>query len=284
MKINQINDWVAEIIGFDCANMTREMRQEVEEAFKRNHVLAFRDQSLTPRELSAFSRKFGPLESPINKLYVHPESNDVLILSNEIRPDGTAVGVVDGGDGWHSDSSHMAIPAKATILQSIKNPDVGGDTLYCNMELVLNALPQSTRDRIKGHFGVHNVSKLLNPRMTVSTNRPDAKDFYEKAAKTKPSVLQPMIRTHPVTGVHSLYVSPRFTIAIDGMDDAEAQALLDELFEYILDERFQYRHVWSDRDLVIWDNRCLNHKATGNLSPGDIRRMHRTVLAGDQAF
>ncbi|NNN18350.1 MAG: TauD/TfdA family dioxygenase [Acidimicrobiaceae bacterium] len=284
MKVNQITDWVAEIIDFDAANMTTEMKQEVEEAFTRNHVLAFRNQTLTPTQLSEFAKKFGPLEIPINRLYIHPECENVLILSNEIRPDGTAVGLVDGGDGWHSDSSHIRIPSKATILQSIKNPDLGGDTLYCNMELVFTALPRATKDLITGRFGVHNVSKILNPRMTVSANRPDAKEFYENAAKTKPSVLQPLVRTHPVTGKSSVYCSPRFTIAIEGMDDNQAQPLLDELFGYIYDERFQYRHIWSDADLVMWDNRCLNHKATGNLAPGDIRRMHRTVLAGDEAY
>ena len=284
IKINQLADWVAEIVDFDCTSMTPEMTRVVEESFKRNHVLVFRDQAMTPSELSAFSKKFGPLETPINQLYVHPESSDVLILSNEIRTDGTAVGVVDGGDGWHSDSSHMKSPAKATILQSIKNPDIGGDTLYCNMELVLNVLPTSIRNRIAGRFGVHNVSKLLNPRMTLSAKRPDAQEFYQKAAKTKPSVLQPIIRTHPATGVQSLYVSPRFTIAIEGMSENEAQPLLDELFAHISDEKFQYRHIWSDDDVVMWDNCCLNHKATGKLASGEIRRMHRTVLSGDEAF
>lgn len=284
IKVNQINEWVAEIIDFDAANMTPEMKNEVEEAFKRNHVLAFRNQSMTPSELSAFSKKFGQLETPINQKYIHPECGDVLVLSNEILPDGTVVGLVDGGDGWHSDSSHIGSPAKATILQSIKNPNVGGDTLYCNMHRVFDALPQTSKERVAGRMGAHNVSKFLNPRMTVSTNRPDAKEFYENAAKNRPSVLQPMVRTHPVTGKQSLYVSPRFTIGIEGMNDTDAQRLLDELFELIYDERFQYRHVWSDRDMVMWDNRCLNHKATGNLAQGDIRRMHRTVLAGDEAY
>lgn len=284
IKVSQINDWVAEIVDFDGRQMTSDLKAEIEQVFKDNHVIAFRSQSMSPKELSEFSKKFGELEVPINQKYVHPECGDVLVLTNEIGPDGNPIGLVDGGDGWHSDSSHMPSPSKATLLQSIRNPKVGGDTIYCNMELVYEALPSATREKILGRSGVHNVSKILNPRMTVSANRPDAKDFYESAAKNRPSVLQPMIRTHPDTGRQSVYVSPRFTIGIDGMDDAEAQTLLDELFEYVYDERFQYRHVWSDCDLVMWDNRCLNHKATGNLAPGDIRRMHRTVLAGDKAY
>lgn len=284
IKVNGITDWVGEILEFDAATMSAEEKVEIEEAFRNYHVLVFRDQTCNPVELAEFSKAFGPLESPINTLYLHPECNDVLILSNEIRPDGTAVGVVDGGDGWHTDSAHQRFPAKATILQSIKNPAVGGDTLYCNMHLVYDALPVNIKEIVTGRFGVNNVSKILNPRVQVSEKRPDAVDFYKKAIEKYPSVVQPLVRTHPETGRQSLYCSPRFTIAIDAMPDEEAQPLLDELFSYIYDERFQYRHVWSDRDLVIWDNRCLNHKATGNLAPGDIRRMHRTVLCGDEAY
>lgn len=284
IKLNQITDWVAEVIDFDAANMLPELKSEVDAAFRRNHVLVLRNQAMSAPELSSFSKKFGKLESPINKLYLHPDSEDVLILSNEIRPDGSAVGVVDGGDDWHSDSAHQKVPAKATILQSIKNPINGGDTLYCNMHFVYDALDDRVKDRIAGRFGVNNVSKLLNPRVALSDNRPDAKEFYAAALSKYPSVLQPLVRTHPETGRQSLYASPRFTIGIDSMDDAEAQPLLDELFENIHDEKFQYRHKWSDGDLVIWDNRCLNHKATGNLDPGDIRRMHRTVLCGDPAY
>lgn len=284
MKLNEIDRWVAEITDFDCAQMTSKMKRRMEEAFCSYCVLVFRNQTMDAKELSKFSRSLGPLEQPINRLYLHPDSAEVLILSNEINPDGSAVGVVDGGDGWHSDSSHQPEPAKATILQSIKNPDVGGDTLYCNMNEVHDALPHSLRKAVTGRLGVHNVSKILNPRVKVSENRPDAKEFYENALKKYPSVLQPLVRTHPETGRRSLYASPRFTISIDGMTDSQAQTILDDLFEYVYDVRFQYRHVWSTNDLVIWDNRCLNHKATGNLAPGDIRRMHRTVICGDRAF
>lgn len=284
MKMNGITDWVGEILEFDAAKMSPGDKRDIEDAFRTYHVLVLRNQSLSPKELATFSKAFGPLESPINTLYLHPECEDVLILSNEIRPDGSAVGVVDGGDGWHTDSAHQRFPAKATILQSVKNPSVGGDTLYCNMHLIFNALPSEIKDQIAGRFGVNNVSKILNPRVKVSENRPDAVEFYQKALVKYPSVLQPLVRTHPETGKQSLYCSPRFTIGIDGMPDEQAQPLLDQLFEFIYEERFQYRHVWSDRDLVIWDNRCLNHKATGHLTSGDIRRMHRTVLRGNEAY
>jgi taurine dioxygenase len=96
--------------------------------------------------------------------------------------------------------------------------------------------------------------------------------------------VQPIVRTHPETGRQALYISPRFTLAIEGMEDAQAQELLDALFAFMTDKRFHYRHQWRDGDLVIWDNRCLNHRACGGYALPDIRRMHRTTIVGDKPF
>jgi taurine dioxygenase len=95
-------------------------------------------------------------------------------------------------------------------------------------------------------------------------------------------MLQPVVRTHPETGRASLYVSPRFTLRIDGMAEAESEAILQRIFALMLDERFIYRHTYRDRDLVMWDNRALNHRATGGYALPDIRRMHRTTIQGDR--
>lgn len=284
-QVNEIGSWIAEIPGISFTDLSDDkILSELEEAFRSYPVLVFRDQDLSPVQQADMSRRIGPLEKQLNERYLHPECNDVLILSNEIRPDGSAVGVVDAGDEWHSDSSHVRCPSKATILYSVRNPTAGGDTMYCNMTEVYKDLSAELKDRISGQYGIHDVNKLKNPRVAVSANRPAARDDYLRFSKTHHSVLQPMVRTHPETGRQSLYVSPRFTIGIDGADDAEAQALLDELFDRMSDERYHYRHKWSDRDLVMWDNRCLNHKAMGGMAPNDIRRMHRTVLAGDEAY
>ncbi|MQA66363.1 MAG: TauD/TfdA family dioxygenase, partial [Alphaproteobacteria bacterium] len=113
-----------------------------------------------------------------------------------------------------------------------------------------------------------------------------AKDFYEEQAKNRPMVRQPLVRTHDETGRHALYASPRFTLKIDDMDDAEAQPLLDILFSYVIDRKrpHHYRHKYRDGDLVMWDNRCTLHRATGGYGLPDIRRMHRTTVVGPEAF
>ena len=82
------------------------------------------------------------IEAQDRKTYCHPDDEDILILSNEIRPDGSAVGIVDAGDFWHSDSSHLEEPCRATVLYAVKNPKTGGDTEFCNMYQVYDALPE----------------------------------------------------------------------------------------------------------------------------------------------
>lgn len=287
MKVSSFaNDFGAEITGIDLRDPSDELADAVWQALVDYHVIVVRDQDLSPLEQVSFSERFGELEWQENAQHAHPEHDKVLVLSNEIRADGTAVGVVDAGDFWHSDSSHHDRPVTATILMSIRNPETGGDTEFADMHAILDALPAETRKKIEGRYGVHHVSKVLNPRVTISPSRPGAKDFYESQAKNRPQVLQPLIRTHDESGRQALYCSPRFTIGIDGMDDAEAQPLLDELFSYITDRkrRWHYRHKYRDGDFVMWDNRSVCHRAVGGYGLPDIRRMHRTTVVGEKAF
>jgi taurine dioxygenase len=274
-----------EITGLDCSHPLDPATMEaLKQAFRDHPVLAIRDQDLDAVQQGVFSRQWGALEPQDQLHYTCPEDQDVLILSNEMRPDGTAIGVVDAGDFWHSDSSHKTEPCRATILYSIKNPSRGGDTEFCNMYQVYDSLSDDLRRRIDGLNAVHHVSKLRNKRVVVSPDRPGAAEYYAKRAQEVPEVVQPIVRTHPETGRQALYISPRFTIAIDGMDDADGQLLLDALFKAMLDKRFHYRHKWHDGDLVMWDNRCLNHRACGGYALSDIRRMHRTTIVGDKPF
>jgi len=282
VDVAELHDWVAEIRGIDCRRpLDPDDLATLATASARYPLLVVRDQDLTPAQQAAFSRQFGPLEAQVNRKYVHPDSEDVLVLSNELRPDGTAVGVVDAGDQWHSDSSHFAAPARTTILHARQVPTTGGDTEFCNMYLVFEALPAALQQRLPGLYGVHHVSKLKNPRATVSERRPGAADDYLQTARERSEVLQPVVRVHPDTGRWALFVSPRFTIGIDGVTDDEAQQLLDDVFAVMDDPRWQYRYRWSQGDLVMWDNRCLTHRACGGVNPPDIRTMHRTVVAGE---
>jgi taurine dioxygenase len=191
--------------------------------------------------------------------------------------------LIDGGDFWHSDSSHRDKPSMATILYAVKNPTRGGDTEFANMYAAYEALPLDMKSRIADLKGIHAVSKLKNKRVTVSPRRPDGKDFYERQ-KSLPDQIWPLVRTHPVTGKKTLYVSPRFTIGIEGLAEGEADEILDFLFAHQVQAEFVYRHKWRTYDLVMWDNRSVIHQATGGYTYPDVRTMHRTVVAGDRPY
>lgn len=272
----------AEVTGVDLNHLGAPAFVQIRDAFHVHKVIAIRDQQLAPAGQIAFSRRFGALEDQLNAHYTIDGYPEVLVLSNDVR-DGKPVGLIDGGDYWHSDSSHREYPSMVTILFAVKNPLTGGDTEFADMVAAYEALPEPMKGRIAHLNGIHAVSKLKNKRVQVSPRRPDGRDFYERQ-KAIPDQIWPLIRTHPVTGQKALYLSPRFTIGIEGVSAAEADQLLDSLIAHQISDEFIYRHQWRDGDLVMWDNRCVIHRATGGYSYPDIRTMHRTVIAGDRPF
>jgi taurine dioxygenase len=94
-------------------------------------------------------------------------------------------------------------------------------------------------------------------------------------------VLHPVVRTHPDSGRKSLYVNPIRIEGIVGLDHKEALPMLNDLVEHATQECFQYRHAWQPGDLVIWDNRCLLHKANGDYDMDEVRYLYRVMLQGD---
>jgi len=271
----------AEILGLDCSEpLDPDALAELKQAFLAHPVLAIRDQHLAPSEQRRFTEQLGPMEPLVNSEHHHPDDPQVLVVSNELRPDGTAVGVVDAGDYQHTDGQIFEYPSLATILYSVRNPTRGGATEFCNMYLVYDAVPDELKREIEGRTAEFHVSKSLNKRVQISEARPGAKEFYEQQKTKYPAVHHPIVRTHPETGRQALYVSPRFTLRIDGLDEAESDRILDALFALMAEPRFKYLHQWADHDLVMWDNRCLTHRATGGYALPDIRRMHRTVVLG----
>src|SRR5882757_8432748 len=127
-----------------------EIMRDLRAAFIENPILCIRDQSLTAAQQAAFSRGFGPLETQDRSKYCHPDDKDVLILSNDRNPDGSAIGIIDAGDFWHSDSSHIENPCRMTILYAVQNPQKGGDTQFCNLYRVYEALPDTLKRRVEG--------------------------------------------------------------------------------------------------------------------------------------
>jgi len=256
-------------------NLSRPLSDEqvrtLREAWLAHQVLAFPDQSMTLEDLERYAPTLGPWgEDPyIRAIPGHPHVIEVKREADETTP--------IFAEGFHSDWSFQPSPPAATVLYGHTIPPVGGDTLFANQYLAWETLPAALRRPLEGRQGIHSARRGYAP-----TGRYGAKDvgrsmairFDESAMATQ---THPIGRIHPETGRTALFVSPGYTIGIEGMPDDEAGALLREVFAHQSQEAFVYRHRWSAGMLTQWDNRCVNHAATGGFQ-GHRRLLHRITI------
>jgi taurine dioxygenase len=283
MQINPLSDVLgAEVVGLDAARVDDDTLHAVRRAWLDRLVLVFRDQLLTPEDHIAFSRRFGALEVHIATDHLLDGYPEIMMVSNR-RENGRYIGAVSAGDYWHSDLSCKAEPSMGSLLYALELPSVGGDTAFANQYRAYETLPEATKKRIAPLRGIHTFNRMRNPRVEVpAMHRDDAQIRY--GARAPDDGVHPVVRTHPETGRKALYVSPRFTVGIEGMADGEAQPLLDALFDHQDNDALRYRHTWRPGDLVFWDNRCTTHFACRGFPENEIRHMHRTTIAGDVPF
>ena len=284
IEINRLSDVIgAEIIGIDLNTLDDATFDAINDAYLEHQMLCIRNQKLDPGAMVEFSERFGVVLPHDNLKFTLNSHPKILVLSNDVDANGNQVGVIDAGDTWHTDHQFKTHPANCTILHSLKNPSQGGHTDFANMHAAYEALSSEIKMRIADLKGHHSISKLKNKRVEISGAREDAVEFYKRQEREIPDVEHPLVRVHPVTGRKSLYCSPRFTIGLRGdrLSEEEAEALLDELIAHSIKTEFRYRHQWADGDVVMWDNRCTNHRATGGYEYPDIRYLYRTTVEGE---
>lgn len=243
----------------------------VRQAWLQHQVLAFVDQALTLEDLERFALCIGPYgQDPyFESVPGHPH---VAQVKREADETSTIF-----ADNFHSDWSFLARPPAATLLYGDVIPPVGGDTLFANQYAAWDALSPAMQALLKDKQGVHSARRGYAKSGRYGEGdkgRSMAIRFDDSALATQ---TQPIARVHPETGRTALYVSPGYTIGIDGMPDAEAQPLLQELFGHQAKPEFIYRHVWQQGTLLLWDNRCLVHAATGGYD-GHRRLLHRITV------
>ncbi|HOB94607.1 MAG TPA: TauD/TfdA family dioxygenase [Aquabacterium sp.] len=243
----------------------------VRAAWLQHQVLAFVDQTLTLEDLERFALCIGPYgQDPyFESVPGHPH---VAQVKREADETSTIF-----ADNFHSDWSFLARPPAATLLYGDVIPPVGGDTLFANQYAAWDGLSPAMQALLKDKQGVHSARRgyARNGRYGEGDKgRSMAIRFDDSALATQ---TQPIARVHPETGRTALFVSPGYTIGIDGMPDAEAQPLLLELFRHQAKPEFVYRHVWQQGTLLLWDNRCLVHAATGGYD-GHRRLLHRITV------
>jgi taurine dioxygenase len=261
----------ARITGIDLHRPVDETdARALRDAFARFAVLCLPGQSITAQDQAAFAALFGRVDADTSRRADDPGQSrsrrGVMLVSN-IRKDGKPIGVLPEGEmHFHSDGAHRARPYRATTLYAIKVPSRGGDTLFATMAAAYEALSPDLQRRLDG----------LEARHVFNYNRTTREEMRADATDV---AVHPLVRVHPDTGRRSLYLSRLMTRDIVGMDRAESDALLEQLFDHCERPEFVYAHRWIPGDLVIWDNRCVNHARTD--FPADEARLLRRYTVSE---
>jgi alpha-ketoglutarate-dependent 2,4-dichlorophenoxyacetate dioxygenase len=273
-------DFAAEIGDLDLARPLDPATVEaVKQAFWQYAVLIFPDQRLTPEQHLAFARQIGPLEPVMESgraatdQRLRPELADV----SNLMPDGS----IWEGDGafrflrlgdliWHTDSSFKHIPALASLLYGKSIAPVGGFTEFADERAAWDALPADLKRRVEGLVGEHDFFE--------GRRRYGCDDFPEAMIRATPPAWQVLVRAIPESGRKTLYLASHLH-RIAGLDDGEAQALVDQLTAHATQPQFVYRHRWRTNDLVMWDNRCTMHRGTDFDDTRWARDIQRATIA-----
>lgn len=262
----------AEIHGVDLkAPMDDDAFAAFEAVLIEHKVLVVRDQFLTTEQHVAFSRRFGELE--VHPMRPQGQFPEILVLDN--HKDNPVLST----DVWHSDTTFRKNPTKYTILRCEIMPELGGDTLWANMEAAYDGLSDTFRAMIAGLRAVHDFQ---NFRVLFKNTEEDRIKLH-RMEDMFPNPLHPVVRTHPVTGRKSIYVNPQFTLRIEGLEEAESRALLEVLSAQARVPEYQFRLRWAPGTIVFWDNRSTQHYAANDYYP-QRRRMERTAVVGDVPF
>lgn len=241
-------------------------------AWLEHQVVAFPGQALDICDLERFAAYMGPEgEDPyIEAIPGHPRVVQVKREADEKTP--------VFAETWHSDWSFLGSPPAATVLYGNIIPPMGGDTLFANQCAAWEQLPLSLKTLLQNRRAVHSARRGYardGQYGEKDKGRSMAIKYGDSALKTQ---LHPIARAHNETGRLALYVSPGYTIGIDGIPDAEAAPILRELFAHQSRPEFVYRHKWSPGMLVMWDNRSVIHAATGGYE-GHRRLLHRITVS-----
>jgi len=283
VTIRQIHPvFAGEVSGIDITQpIAPDEVAAIEAGMDRYAVLVFRDQHITDEQQMVFSRNFGAIENArggnVTKaadLRLATGMNDVSNLGKDGKPlarDSRQRLFNLGNLLWHSDSSFRAIPAKYSLLSARTVNSKGGDTEFADMRAAYDALDEDTRREIEDLICEHS---LMYSRGSLGFT-----EYTDEEKEMFKPVRQRLVRTHPVTGRKSLYLSSHAGTIL-GRPTPEARILLRDLNEHATQPRFVYVHKWKLHDIVIWDNRQTMHRGRryDETQPRDVRR---TTVAGD---
>ena len=251
----------------------------LKKAFLERHMLVLRNFHPSEDEFQALASRFGPIEdryifpqkSGATRTSVHMISNDDGQGKLAVNPAG-----LNANFFWHTDKQYYERPAMVTMLQAMELPPSGGDTQFADMTAAYDALPQSTKARIDGVQASYSYLHMLRTCME--------REPTEEEISRETTAEHPLVRTHVETGRKSLYIG-MYCAGLLRFDTKAGRDLLSQLTEHATSDEFVYTHPWRDGDVVLWDNRCLLHRAVPNYDMlGQRRVLRRVVTVGEVPF
>ncbi len=277
----------AEIVGISLDEAASEaVFPAVYEAFLEYQLILFRDidpdrsgcKHLPPALQVKFARNFGEVQVHVmNQYHGYEDYPEIYFLSN-LDENGVPTGAhPDKGTlHWHTDGSWMRRTGLATMMYAEIVPAAGGETHFCNMYGVYHGLSAEMKNRLNGLRAIHNLD--------FSRTRRHGEDPMTAEQKAKvPPVDHPIVRTHPETKRRCIFLGDHAEY-VQGMDYNEGRALIEEINRQITAERLIYRHKWKPRQVIVWDNRCLLHRATVYDTARERRIMRRCTVLGDVPY
>lgn len=267
-EINQLTPAIgAELSGVSLASdLDDAIITDIRQALLDHKVIFFRDQHLSQEELLKFASCFGDLEihPATPKDQPHPE---ILRIEHGPKSKGQE-------NMWHSDVTWRAEPSLGSVLNAIEIPTIGGDTLFANMNLAYENLPEDIRAKITGMTAMHDIARVFARRLN---KKPE--ELHDKY----PPEEHPVVRSHPETGLPTLYVNGAFTSHIVGLEPSESSALLKQLYATTTNPEIQCRFRWTPGAIAFWDNRACQHFAASDYFPAR-RIMQRATIKGDRPY
>jgi alpha-ketoglutarate-dependent taurine dioxygenase len=263
------------VTGIDLATITEDDFSELYSAWLDYALLIFPRQHLGVSEQISFARRFGDLTEGLEAAEI---SNVLPDGSLRDAPDDDMMKIIRGNMHWHQDNTYMPIQAKGAVFSAKVVPRSQGDTAFCDLRAAWSALEESMRQKLASLSAHHSLAH--SQRQLGEDTKTEDSEYIGYGLNLDEVPLRPLMKIHPETGQPSLAVG-RHAYGIPGLSEAESARLLAELIEFAVgDERRVYQHRWQAGDAVVWDNRCLLHRAC----PWDYaepRVMLHSRIAGD---
>ncbi len=261
------------IEGVDLTRLDDDDFATIYQTWLDRSVICVRGQRLNKPQFIAYCQRFGRLKPHLATRTRDPDYPEITVMGvDKLNADGSPKPeILKRGVGWHTDLPWDQEVCKGTQLYAVAIPSRGGDTLFTSMYRAWEQLPADLKQRlagIKAEFVFGGRERLSNALLT-------------REEDARPPAVHPIVRVHEETGRTSLYLNPYHVLRIEGLPQADSDALLEELFPYLVAHGAQYRHRWQVGDVVIWDNRCCMHSATGDYPIEEDRIHWRATIMDD---